>query len=284
MNNIDLTKIPKSIVDLTRQATAEPIASFLGLIFLRMFGKSTAKLKAEAENEYDRTRQQGEIERRVQEPFIIQLETEKAYRQYSNLEHTILKAMPLITAHENRVANDNDVFWGFLEHSKEISNEQMQELIAKIIAGEYNTPNTYSMSTLQIIKTLGKSELELFERIGSLLVNDEQLPSELFKGEGQAKDLMLNMIKVHFGNLQELQSLGLFFVSDAVIQPIPNIKEGSFTVKYFDKELNFISDNENYQDVNLPSFFELSKAGDQIMKHLHPIYIEDYYLWLKENY
>ena len=59
-----------------------------------------------------------------------------------------MTAAALITSSENKISDENDVFWGFLEHSKEISNEEMQRLIAKIIAGEYNSPGTYSMSAL----------------------------------------------------------------------------------------------------------------------------------------
>jgi len=66
---------------------------------------------------------------------------------------------------------DNDFFRNTVEHAKTISNEEVQELIAKIIAGEYNNPGSYSMSTLNCIKMLGKKEIELLERMGSLIIN-----------------------------------------------------------------------------------------------------------------
>ena len=75
---------------------------------------------------------------------------------------------------------DNDFFWNTLEHAKSVSNEEMQELIAKIIAGEYNSPGSYSMNTLQTIKILGKNELEIFERISSALINVDRIPSKIF--------------------------------------------------------------------------------------------------------
>lgn len=279
---IDPTQIPKPIVDLATQTASKPIACFSEFISLKLFGKSIAKLKAEAENEYDKTRQQGEIERKAQEPFIVQIETAKAYRQYSNLGNTLMKARPLITANENKVADDNDVFWGLLEHSKEISNDEMQELIAKIIAGEYNVPGTYSMSTLQIIKMLGKSELELFEKIGSLLVNDSRLPWELFTGRDNAKDLM-EKVEVDFGRLQALQSLGLFLPNE-MSNTITNTEKENLLIKYFDKKLIFSPENDNYAKAKLPNFYGLSTVGEQILKHLNPKYVEEYYAWLKENY
>ena len=43
---------------------------------------------------------------------------------------------------------DNDFFWNTIEYAKTISNEEMQELVAKIIAGEYNEPGTYSIELM----------------------------------------------------------------------------------------------------------------------------------------
>jgi hypothetical protein len=280
---VDPTKIPKPIVDLASQTASKPVASFSEFISLKLFGKPIAKLKAEAENEYDETRQHGEILRKVNEPFLVQIETAKAYRQYSNLGNTLSKAKPLITAPVNKVADDNDVFWGFLEHSKEITNEEMQMLIAKIIAGEYNAPGTYSMSTLQTIKMLGKREVQLFEKICGLLVDGERLPKELFSGEENVRDLMKKIVEVDFGDFQTLQSLGLFLPNGMTLTLTFKEKK-NLRIQYFDKELVFIPENDNYAKIRLPGFYGLSDVGRQIVKHLNPKYVENFYIWLKQNY
>jgi hypothetical protein len=191
------------------------------------------------------------------------------------------KATPFITSDSNTITDDNDVFWGFLEHSKEISNEEMQELIAKIIAGEYNAPGTYSMSALQIIKMLGKNELELFERVCGLLINNEQLPKVLFTGQENVRTL-IQKVGVDFGKLQILQSIGLFLPNDMVLT-IPNPEKKKFAVQYFNKTLLYEPENDNLE-IKTPDYYGLSVAGTQILKHLTPKYIEEYYAWLKENY
>lgn len=84
-----------------------------------------------------------------------------------------------------------------LEHAKDISNDEIQELIAKIIAGEYNSPGTYSMSTLHTIKMLGKNELMLFERICSLLIDEDKIPAEIFAIPDDAKEIM-DELKIDF--------------------------------------------------------------------------------------
>ncbi len=158
----------------------------------------------------------------------------------------------------------------------------MQELIAKIVAGEYNAPGTYAMSTLQIIKMLGKNELELFEKICGLLIDNEIIPEELFALGDNVKEMM-NKIGIDFGSLQTLQSLGLFLPND-MTRSIENPEKKNFAIQYFDKQIIFTPENENFAKIKLPGFYELSIVGKQILKHLNPAYIEDYFVWLKSNH
>lgn len=277
-----LPDIPKSLAELANTITPKAVTDFSELISLKLFGKSLAKIKAEAENVSEDVKQIGEIKREVSRPFIIEIEKAKAYRQYSNLGSTIQKATKHIETPADTIKDDNDVFWGLLEHAKEISNEQMQELIAKIIAGEYNNPETYSMSTLQILKSLGKKEIELFEKVCGLLLSDGKLLQALFTGDNNTKDIMLKL-GIDFGKLQTLQGLGLFLPNNMMTAPIPNPNKLKFEMKYFDEKIVFECENEN-TDISLPSYYGLSIAGVQILKHLNPKKENSLMEWLKNNY
>ena len=209
-----------------------------------------------------------------------------AFRSNTNLINMGARATKYIDSSKNsEVSIDNDVFWGLLEHSKDISNEEMQELIAKILAGEYNNPGTYSMSTLQVIKTLGKSELELFERVCSLLINGDQVPQNLFSLPENAKRFM-DELRVDFGSLQLLQSVRLF-LPNSMTRSVENPEKKQFIVTYFNKDLPFVPSmpsTESTLKINIPGFFGLSPVGVQILKHLQPKYNDKYFFWLVENY
>lgn len=274
-----MLNLPKSIKDLGKSALSKAADKFVDFIITRYTGKSIKVFEAEGDIEADKVKTRWEF---LEKPFWLQAEAMKMNRQYLNLGNTLLKSTPLITAQENKIEDDNDVFWGLLEHSKEISNEQMQELIAKIIAGEYNAPGTYSMSTLQIIKMLGRNELELFEKICSLLIDNEKIPKELF-ALGDNVKWLINKIGIDFGSLQALQSLGLFLPND-MASSIENLERKNLSVQYFDKKLIFTPENENYAKIELPVFYALSIVGREILKHLNPAYTEDYFIWLKSNY
>lgn len=279
---IDPTQIPKPIVDLAKEAASKPAAGFSEFISLKLFGKTNAKLRAEAENEYEKKKQAGRIARQADEPFLIRMETERAHRQYTNLGNILLKSTPMVVAPTSAIDNDNDVFWGLLEHAKNISSETMQDLVAKIIAGEYNAPGTYAMSTLQVLKTLGKFELELFERIAGLIISNRIIPKKLFF-TGENNKFAMQNLHVDFGSLQTLQSLGLILPNDMTMTTSKTVKN-SFYLRYFDKKLIFRPENKKYQEIRLPNYYSPSPAGQQILRHLNPQFNEMYFQWLINNY
>lgn len=204
-------------------------------------------------------------------------------RNITNLIDTAVKSAKYIEPEKpNEIKMDNDFFWNAIEHSKTVSNEEMQELIAKIIAGEYNSPETYSISTLQVIKMLDKNSLKLFEKICCLLIADGQLPADLFSGKHNLENFMEDN-QVDFKKLQLLQSLQLFF-PNSMSREIPNPEKIDYGFSYFDKRLVYQPENENITTVRIPNFYGLSPVGEQILQHLTPGYIEGYYTWLKVNY
>ncbi len=204
-------------------------------------------------------------------------------RHTTNLIETAVKSTKYIDSEkENDIKMDNDFFWNTLEYSKTISNEEMQELIAKIIAGEYNEPGSYSMSTLQTLKMLGKKEIELFERMCSLCVNNIQIPEAIFSLPDSIMSTM-NVLKIDFASLLILQSLGLIFPND-MTRNLKNPEKKNFHLIYSGRMIRFKPINELNLGIQLPGFYQLSDTGKQILKHLKPQFNEDYYIWLKTNY
>jgi len=207
-----------------------------------------------------------------------------AFRENTNLINIGAKSAKYIDKTKpNEIEFDNDVFWGLIEHSKQISNDDMQELISKIIAGEYNTPGMYSMSTLQTVKMLGKNELELFERMCSLIVNDYQIPKPLFSLPDEV-NLFMSSIKLDFGSLQTLQCLGLFYPNVMKTTINNQDKNPKIVVTYLNQKLVFVSKNDNILKIQLPNFYGLSFVGKQLIKHVNPKINKDYFSWLKMYY
>lgn len=220
---------------------------------------------------------------KAKENGIVGIQYIKNMRETTNLIDTAVKSSKYIDPEKsNEIKLDNDFFWNAIEHSKSISNDEMQELIAKIIAEEYNKQGTYSMSTLACLKTLGKTELILIEEIATLCINNYQIPKEIFSFPESIKKIM-NELMFDFGKLQTLQSLGLVLPNE-MTQIFERHFKQNFSVSYFDKQILYKPSNETIVNVTLPNFFQFSNNGQQILKHLSPVYSENYFIWLKENY
>ena len=165
-------------------------SSYFKAVVDRVFGFRFSKWISEqkimtkiVEDEYEKAKEQGI----VGYPYISYL------RGTTNLLNTAVKTVKYIDQDkENDIKMDNDFFWNTIEHSKTISNDEVQELIAKILAGEYNKPGAYSMCTLQILKMIGKSEIDLLEKMGSLIINKDIIPQNLFSKYDEKLKFLLN--------------------------------------------------------------------------------------------
>lgn len=68
---------------------------------------------------------------------VVGIQYIESLRHTTNLIDTATKSAKYIDQDKpNKVKMDNDFFWNTIEYAKTISNEEMQESVAKIIAGE----------------------------------------------------------------------------------------------------------------------------------------------------
>ena len=63
-----------------------------------------------------------------------------------------------------------DWFMRFFEEARNISDEQVQDLWAKVLAGEIKSPGSFSLRFIETLKTLSKDEAEILQEISSYTV------------------------------------------------------------------------------------------------------------------
>lgn len=271
---------PASLATTINSATKVANTPFFTTIIDKVTGFRISTWAAEGEvrkklihDEYEKAKEGG----------IMGMQYIEYMRNTENLIDTAVKSSKYIDPNKpNDIKMDNDFFWNTIEHAKTVSNDEMQELVAKIIAGEYNEPGTYSMSTLQTLKMLGKDELELFEKICSLCVNNNQIPETVFSMPEDLKPIM-NSLGIDFSSLQGLQTLGLF-LPNSMSHSLNNSEKKKFALKYFGQTVRFEPTHETDLVIKLPSYYSFSITGEQIIKHLNPKFNSDYFVWLKGNF
>jgi Protein of unknown function (DUF2806) len=84
-----------------------------------------------------------------------------------NLEHIVGDAAGQIPERVDSGPVDPDWTAEFLNCAQDVSNEKMQSLWARILAGEVTTPGTFSRRTLAAVRLLAQDEAELFTRFCS---------------------------------------------------------------------------------------------------------------------
>jgi len=109
-----------------------------------------------------------ELAKRAGERFLFHEITKQ-----QNIESVITKAHLELEGEEN-VPNepvDQDWVLRFFNSVGEISNEQIQNLWAKVLSGEVKKPGSFSLRTLQALSILSPKEAEAFERVAHFSMN-----------------------------------------------------------------------------------------------------------------
>jgi uncharacterized repeat protein (TIGR03899 family) len=79
---------------------------------------------------------------------------------------------------------DEDWTTRFFRIAEDISNEEMQALWGKILAGEIKQPKSYSLRTLELIRNLSKNEAEIFMKVANFAIKNGTA-NFLFKGKDE---------------------------------------------------------------------------------------------------
>ena len=104
-------------------------------------------------------------------------------------------------------AHDVDHDWTarFFAEVQDVSSEKMQQIWAKILAGEVETPGSTSMQTLSILKNMSQRDAELFERVAPFIIGDFVLTDDSTK-EISGFPSYSDFMKLSHHNLMHLES------------------------------------------------------------------------------
>jgi hypothetical protein len=90
-------------------------------------------------------------------------------RRQKNIEAIMEKAEMALPDSVSDKPVDEDWVARFFEECQDIKNEEMQNLWAKLLAGEVARPGSFSLRTLAVVKVLRKEDAHLFTRLCSCI-------------------------------------------------------------------------------------------------------------------
>ena len=194
-NLADITKLGAKIID--------TLANACGVVYEPVNKVLNAKADATAKLIEVRGNIEAEAMRKVLERFISQ-----QLRQQRNVDEIVSKA--ILDKDAGPVSDQScDPDWvnEFVDCSKNVSDEQMQALLARILAGEVAQPGKFSRRTMNFVKTLSRSELETFARVCGFVWTANQatyfIPRDEYQlGSGHFEEPT-------FGDIQLCRTIGL---------------------------------------------------------------------------
>lgn len=125
----------------------------------------------------------------------------KADTFYSQMEHE----------NEKNCQHDLDWFMRFYEIVGNISDDKVQDIWARIMAGEINNPHSYSLRTIDVLKNIGKQEAEVFSNILSYCVVGD---SHIFLPN---YDEYLEKCGISYSQIMNLSEHGLIYNDASIV-------------------------------------------------------------------
>ena len=262
--------------DLTKPATVliEKISDAVGGVFKPYQIVRVAKAEAEANQiQAESQIQVTDLHRRAMHRFL-----EEEAKKHSNIEAITQNALPLLEVQSAPQNVSDDWITNFFDKSRIVSDEEMQSLWSRVLAGEANAPGAFAKRTVNLLADLDKEDAVLFTKLCGfrwifgnvvLLILDEQ--ASIYENHG-----------INFNSLSHLESLGLIQFSPPLGFKFLRLPK-SLTVFYYEQPvtLSFSKDADN--DLVAGKVL-LTRAGQQLANVCESKPVEGFFQYVTEKW
>ena len=194
-------------------------------------------------------------------------EEAQSIRKQNNLETVVLHASNELNDDSEVSDEPVDDYWAtrFFDMASDISGEDMQIIWGKILAGEIKCPNSYSIRTLELLRSLTTQEIQaLKETLPYIIV----MNSDYFI---ISVEDILKKYNINFNRISMLIESNFLSPITLVVEKI-HLKGGVDTVqKLFNKNYVICMNCEGEDDrkFDLP-IYSLTFSGKELVKLLQP--------------
>lgn len=126
-----------------------------------------------------------------------------------NMELILAKSINHLDEDASPEKIEQDWIINFFEKGRLITDEEMQELWARILAGEANRPGSFSRKTVNIMEDFGKDDAELFVNACRYVWTINSMMAPIFESSGINENPIYRSHGIEFLTLQHLEDVGL---------------------------------------------------------------------------
>lgn len=192
----------------------------------------------------------------------------KIVKEYKNQVDVIQTAINHLdkTARPNDVNNDWLLY--FFDKVKDITEEEMKMIWAKILAGEFNKPNTFTKKFLHTLSIMDNNMASTFQKIrSSCFYREPYLLSFIYRNNGKDIDNIdaYRNLGLGFRDFRELDGMDLIEYNEPIFYTLSNRDE---LIYYGNKIIKLSSDKKVIEIGNV----SLTETGKQLCRITEPQY------------
>ena len=211
----------------------------------------------------------------MEDAYAARLMAEEARRQI-NMDRVIEGAMPQLTASARPGDIENDWVAYFFDRCKVFSDEGVQKVWSRILAGEANSPGSFSRKTIDCLQALDMADAKDFSALCSYMIRkDGKLVACVF----DPSDDVYAKLGKGYGKLQQLESLGLLTVVFSAFSStgvcVIKVKGEVTILEYFGQKIRIT--NAQHEDYQLPvGCIRLTRSGRELAEICHAELIQGF--------
>lgn len=211
-------------------------------------------------------------------------------RKQQNIENIIKKTLSYCANHDIKARTDYDWFNRYIDLAEDINNPTMQDLWAKILAGELAKPGSFSYKALKTFRDMGIIDAKLLAKACSLALKDIskkniRLISGVYQQPGLfnffSKERQLQVNLSHFGlNYADLLTLAenhLIYIQESESSIMNKNEQLNFTFNGLPLELSAQKDKVSLQ------FYKFTPLGSELANLITEKPNEEFFTYLKKQ-
>lgn len=234
---------------------------------------------AQAEADAAITQAEGEIQitdlhRRAFQRSVV----EGAVQQY-NMEAILGKAIPHLTTYASPEAVENDWYANFYSKCRITSDDEMQNLWARILAGQANNPGAFSRKTVNLVADLDKRDAKLFANLCRFVW---VISGRMFPIVFDVQEDIYNRYGIYFSSMGHLESLGIVHFDNLGGFALRNMPQVT-TVSYFGVPVNLTLADNDENKINIGKVM-FTLAGQELARIIESAGVWDFFDYVYQQW
>lgn len=242
----------------------------------------TERIRAVAHAEADAAviRAEGEIQITELHRRAVQRAIQEDAEHQFNMEGILGKAIPQLEPTADPEKVENDWYANFYSKCRITSDDEMQEVWARILAGQANNPGAFSRKTVNLVADLDKRDAELFTDLCRFVwvVNNTMVPL-IYDTHAD----IYNRYGINFGTMVHLEYLGMVRFNSVSGFRIRNLP-ATVTTTYYSMPVSVLTMDRDGNNCFIVGTTMFTQAGLELAGVVNALGIPEFYNYVYDRW